>query len=110
MYRVGHRSEKDYIIGKSDYHIPVPTRVSATEAARKLSDLLNRVRYRGERFTIVRAGEDVGQLTPVAPRSKITLGALREALASAPGPDDDFRSDLERIRAEQPPAESSWPS
>lgn len=85
-------------------------RVSATEAARKLSDLLNRVRYRGETFTIVRGGEEVCQMTPVSPRARITLGTLREALVSLPGPHDDFRSDLERIRAAQPPAESSWPS
>ena len=86
------------------------TKVSATEAARKLSDLLNRVRYRGETFTIMRGGEDVCQMTPVAPRAGVTLGALREALVSIPSPDEDFRSDLESIRAEQPPAESSWPS
>jgi prevent-host-death family protein len=85
------------------------TKVSATEAARKLSDLLNRVRYRGETFTIVRAGEEVCHMVPTVQRG-MTLRRLREALASVPGTDDEFQADLARIRAEQPPAESSWPS
>ena len=86
------------------------TRVSATEAARKLSDLLNRVRYRGERFTIVRGGEEVCTMVPTPGKGNVTLKQLRQALASLPEPDDEFRSDVERIRAEQPLTESSWPS
>ncbi len=97
------------VLIESDYHRFVHTRVSATEAARKLSDLLNRIRYRGETFTIVRAGEEVCHLVPTGPRGT-TLRGLREALASTPEPDDEFRDDLLRIRSEQPPAEPSWPS
>ena len=85
------------------------TRVNATEAARRLSDLLNRVRYRGETFTIVRAGEEVCQMGPTGRRG-MTLRGLREALAVIPEPDDEFQADLVRIRSEQPPAEPSWPS
>jgi prevent-host-death family protein len=86
-------------------------RISATEASRNLSDLLNRVRYRGERFTIVRGGEEVAEILPPAKGGVVvTLGELRGALASVPAPDDAFVADLERIRDEQPPAEPSWPS
>jgi prevent-host-death family protein len=85
-------------------------KVSATEAARNLSDLLNRVRYRGERFTVVRGGEEVAEIVPAKQGSGVTLRALRRALAALPAPDDDFAADLERIRAEQPPAEPSWRS
>jgi len=85
-------------------------KVSATEVARNLSDLLNRVRYRGERFTVVRGGEDVAEIVPAATGSAVTLGDLKRALASLPPPDEDFLADLERIRAEQPPTEPSWPS
>ena len=85
-------------------------RVSATEAARNLSDLLNRVRYRGERFTVVRAGEEVAEIVPAVGGRTITFGELRAALASLPPPDSDFGADLERIRVEQPPAEPSWGS
>jgi prevent-host-death family protein len=85
-------------------------KVSATEAARNLSDLLNRVRYRGERFTVVRGGEEVAEIVPAKRGSGVTLRDLRRALAALPAPDDDFAADLERIRAEQPPAEPSWRS
>ena len=85
------------------------TRITATEAARNLSDLLNRVLYRGERFTVVRSGEDVAAIVPAA-APRVTLGELRRALSELPAPDDEFLSDLERIRSEQPPAEPSWHS
>jgi prevent-host-death family protein len=85
-------------------------KVSATEAARNLSDLLNRVRYRGERFTVTRGGEEVAEIIPAKRSAGVTLRDLRRALASLPAPDDDFAGDLERIRKEQPPAEPSWRS
>ncbi len=85
-------------------------RVSATEAARNLSDLLNRVRYRGERFTVVRSGEEVAEIIPATHNGGITLGELRRALAQLPAPDEEFLADLNRVRAEQPPAEPSWRS
>jgi antitoxin (DNA-binding transcriptional repressor) of toxin-antitoxin stability system len=40
------------------------TRITATELARNLSDILNRVRYKGETFVIERNGEVLGNLTP----------------------------------------------
>ncbi|MBV8303271.1 MAG: type II toxin-antitoxin system Phd/YefM family antitoxin, partial [Acidimicrobiia bacterium] len=40
--------------------------VTATEAARSFSDLLDAVEHRGERFTIVRRGKAVAQLQPLA--------------------------------------------
>lgn len=96
--------------GQSDYHKSMKSKLTATEAARNLSDLLNRVRYRGERFTIVRGGEEVAAIVPTAGSGRVTLGELRRGLASLPSPDDDFVIDLERIRVEQPPAEPSWRS
>jgi len=84
--------------------------MSATEVARNLSDLLNRVRYRGERFTVVRGGEDVAEIGPAAGSGVVTLGDLRRALAALPSPDDRFSADLESIRDEQPPAEPTWHS
>ena len=85
-------------------------RISATEAARNLSDLLNRVRYRGERFTVVRGGEEVAEIVPAMPGGGVTLVELRRALAPLGPPDEGFLDDLGRIRAEQPPAEPSWRS
>jgi len=80
-------------------------KISATEAARNLSDILNRVRYRGERFTVIRGGEEVAEIVPAKRSAGVTLLDLRRALASLPAPDDDFAADLERIRAGQRPEE-----
>jgi len=42
------------------------TEVSATDAARNFSDMLDAVEHRGERFAIVRRGKIVAQLDPVS--------------------------------------------
>lgn len=81
------------------------TRISSTELARRLSDVLSRVHYRGERFSVVRGGEVVAVLEPAegAVRS-ITLRELTERLRQIRA-DDRFADDLEAIQAEQPVAE-----
>jgi len=86
-------------------------RVTATEAARNFSEFLNRVRYGGETFVILRGGEAVGQLAPVEPSRAPTLRDLVRFLEQTEWPDDQFGSDLEAIQAEQlPPGESPWPT
>lgn len=77
--------------------------VTATEAGRNFSDLLNRVRYRGESFDVVRGGEVVARLVP-ATAKRATVGALF-ALVREFGPvDDSFATDLEEIQNSQLPA------
>jgi antitoxin (DNA-binding transcriptional repressor) of toxin-antitoxin stability system len=71
------------------------TTITATELARNLSDILNRVRYRGERFRIERNGEVVATLQPTPPRRVTTLGGLIELMDSLPEPDEDFWKDVE---------------
>lgn len=86
-------------------------RVTATEAARRFSDLLNRVRYAGESFVIVRGDEEIGQLVPAEPNRPLTLRGLLDILASEGAPDPELADDLEAIQREQPLAgETPWPS
>lgn len=73
-------------------------RISATEAAREFSELLNQVRYRGESFIITRNGEDVCQLGPV--KKPFTLGELKKLLQQHPW-DEDFAGDLEQVHQHQ---------
>ena len=85
-------------------------RVSATEAARRFSDLLNRVRYGRETFVVVRGGEDVAEISPVASR-RVTLQELVEKLHRVGLPDPGFADDVAEIQASQPPiGEAPWPS
>lgn len=77
------------------------TTITATELAKSLSDVLNRVKYRGERFVIERNGEPVATLAPVGPAPVTTLGELLALLRDLPRPDDQFADDLREIRASQ---------
>ena len=80
------------------------TTITATELARGLSDILNRVRYRGERFIVERGGEPVAVLEPVGVRPAATLGEFMLRLSTLPIPDEGFANDLEEVQASQPPA------
>jgi prevent-host-death family protein len=77
------------------------TRISATEAARRFSDLLNRVRYRGEEFVVERGGEPVCRIVPARP-AKPTLADLARILESAPKPDPAYWDAVEDAIRRQP--------
>ena len=85
--------------------------ISATQAARRFSDLINRVLYRGEEFIIERGGEPVCRLAPVRPR-RFTLADMVKLLRSVPKPDSGYWDDLEKIQREQKPRvpKSRWES
>lgn len=70
------------------------TRVTATEAVRTFSDLLNRIRYRGEEFVVERGGEPVCRMTPAGPAHRLTFRELAELLRDIPGPDPGFAADV----------------
>ena len=72
------------------------TRVSATEAVRTFSDLLNRIRYRGEEFVVERGGEPVCRMAPAAPVKRLTLRDLTSLLREIPVPDGAYASDVRR--------------
>ena len=89
----------------------VETKITATELAKNLSDILNRIRYRGERFVVERNGEAVAALLPASPPRGITVAELFDRLRTIGWPDEGFADDLEAIQAEQPKAElPEWPS
>lgn len=68
--------------------------VSATEAARNLSDILDAVEHRGEHFTIMRRGRVVAQLDPV----HSGRGAEVKELLRRHGPDPGFAEDVASAR------------
>lgn len=68
--------------------------VTATEAARSFSDILDAVEHRGERFTIVRRGRVVAQLAPVSTGK----GADLKALLRRHGSDTGFAKDVASVR------------
>jgi antitoxin (DNA-binding transcriptional repressor) of toxin-antitoxin stability system len=87
------------------------TKTTATDLAKNLSDVLNRIRYRGERFLVERNNEPVAALLPVTAARGITVAELFERLRTISLPDEGFADAVEAIQAAQPKVEfPQWPS
>jgi len=68
--------------------------ISATEAARNFSGILDAVEHRGEHFTIVRRGKVVAQLDPVSTGKGADVKALLRRHRRDPG----FAKDIASVR------------
>lgn len=85
--------------------------ITITRLARNLADFVNRVAYRGERFTIVRGTRVVAELIP-APSGRMR-SELPELLAELPrlSPEEAeaFAADMEEARRSLGgPGEGAW--
>lgn len=87
-------------------------KITATDAARRFSDVLNQVRYQGAEFDIVRGNEVVARLVPSAPPDGVALDQLDELVRSLPrlGPREAerFALDIERGLARMRPDAVEW--
>ena len=85
-------------------------RISSSELARRLRDVLGRVRYRGEALLVERHNVPIARIAPVPLAARPTL---REALAiwmAASEPDPGFADDLELVGKLDRPAQNPWDS
>ena len=83
-------------------------RVTATEAARKFSEILNRIAYKGETFVVERNGRPICEISPTESEG-ISTQELVEILRSSPRPDKAYFKILEKITRNQAPvAPSPW--
>lgn len=88
--------------------------ISATEAVRKFSEILNSIKYKGNHYTIVRGGKPIASIHPVeVPIKERTLGELRDLIKKLPHLGDEiekFEMDLKEIIKHQPsmPKEKQW--
>ncbi len=80
----------------------MPTRLTVTEAVRNFSEILGRVRFKGERFVLVKGGKPVAELGPTDAAALVRLGELPGVLAGLPhlGHEDanEFALDLDSGR------------
>jgi prevent-host-death family protein len=84
------------------------TRMTATEAARSFSELLNRVAA-GEEIALTRSGAEVAVISP--PKSRLlSADRFRELIATAPAPDEGFLHDARAARESVGPPEDAWQS
>lgn len=85
-------------------------RLSSTELARSLGDVLGRIRYRGDSFVIERNGTPVARLVPFAEEAPTRLHEAVAAWREAGSAEAGFADDLEAVMAEDRPPESEWAS
>ncbi len=78
--------------------------VSATEASRNFSALLDRVVNQGEQYTIVRHGRVVAQLLPAPPFT----GADLKALLRGHRGDKDWLREMGELRADTLDEAQTW--
>jgi prevent-host-death family protein len=79
-------------------------RVTATEAARHFSDLLDRVERDGETFVVERRGRAVASIAPAA---AVSGRAVKELLRSQ-DEDPGWAAELRALRAAVAPEERRW--
>jgi prevent-host-death family protein len=84
-----------------------PSHISATEAARSFSDIVNRVRYRGEEFIVEKGGQEVCRIVPIAPVKTGTGDDLLRILQQFP-PDEEFAADVRKGIPGPTVPESPW--
>jgi prevent-host-death family protein len=85
-------------------------RISATELARRLGDVLGRVRYRGDSFLVERNGDEVARVVPVPAASVTSVREALEAWRSAGEAEPEFADVLEGVASADRPPEDPWAS
>jgi antitoxin (DNA-binding transcriptional repressor) of toxin-antitoxin stability system len=81
--------------------------ITATDAVRNFSELLNGIRYRGDRYTILKGGKPAATIGPAAGSVKERkLSEIKEILRTLPRLEDDgeaFARDIAQAIGVQPP-------
>lgn len=93
----------------------MPTRLTVTEAVRNFSEIVGRVRFKGERFVLLKGGKPVAELVPADAAAPVRLGDLLAVLEGLPHLEpedaDRFAVDLESGRtAVGPMPAAPWAS
>ena len=78
--------------------------ITATEAVRRFSEILNSVNYRGERYVVMRGKKAVADIAPHAEGAgQKTLGELKALVERLPRlRDKKFARDVARVVEKQP--------
>jgi antitoxin (DNA-binding transcriptional repressor) of toxin-antitoxin stability system len=81
--------------------------ITVTDAVRNFSELLNNIRYRGGRYTILKGGKPAATIGPAAgSMQERKLSDLKDIIRNLPRLEDDgdvFAKDIAQTIALQPP-------
>jgi antitoxin (DNA-binding transcriptional repressor) of toxin-antitoxin stability system len=80
--------------------------LTATEAARRFSEVLDAVEHNGESFVVRRGGKVVASIAPASPRGGRALKDVLLRHRADPGWADEVRA----LRAGLTPEERDWPA
>ncbi len=85
--------------------------ITTRDLVDRLSEVLDRVRNRNERFIVEQQGVPVASLIPVGPQLGVKFYDALDALSDLKMPGDRFADDLEAVQAAEPQARfPEWPS
>jgi antitoxin (DNA-binding transcriptional repressor) of toxin-antitoxin stability system len=88
--------------------IIMKSEITATEASRRFSELLNRLRYRNESFVVKRGGELICEIIPAGHR-RVTGKELVGLINALPRPDQEYLDLTENLIRDQPlVSKSPW--
>lgn len=91
--------------------VGMQTAISSTEAVRNFSELLNNIKYRGDRYTVIRGGKATATLGPVEPARPDTVMAdlleIVRALPKLDATDKGFEDDVKDLAKVQPPMQKA---
>jgi antitoxin (DNA-binding transcriptional repressor) of toxin-antitoxin stability system len=80
--------------------------ISATQAVRDFSEVLNTIKFKGTHYVIERSGKPIAAMKPIdKDANQATLTELKRILKMLPGLDEEldyFAADLADIRKVQP--------
>jgi len=79
--------------------------ISATDAARGFSAMLDAVEHGGETFVVTRGGRGIARIEPAAGAS----GAAVKSLLRRHRPDTTWSAELAELRATGPAQDRAWP-
>jgi antitoxin (DNA-binding transcriptional repressor) of toxin-antitoxin stability system len=86
--------------------------IKATEVARRLSEILNRVKYQGHGFEVTRGREVVARIVPAGSSRRLKVSELARVFQEIPrleaGERKAFRKDLKAIRKKTPRLDDPW--
>jgi prevent-host-death family protein len=83
------------------------------DAARRLDDVVERVRAKGEAAILLKSGRPVARIVPVASAGDVSndlIAFLRRWRADHPDPDEEFSDVVQESRQWQGPPQDPWGS
>src|SRR5205814_2220283 len=91
------------------YFTEMTRTITASLLARRLAEVLGRVRYGGESFLVERHGTPIARIGPAA-AGNATLAEVAGAWMAGRDDDSSFADDIERVTAADRPPKNPWAS